>query len=53
MNTVTRLLTAFWHSLPFYSWRRCCVEWEKGRMFGQQQIGITRDGKGRFKRITS
>ncbi len=39
-------------SLPIYSWRRCCAEWENGREFGVRSVGITRDRKGRFSKIS-
>lgn len=52
MNRILRFLCWLRDSLPLYSWRRCCAEWETGRTFGQRQIGITRDDHGKFKRIT-
>ena len=35
-------------SLPFYSYRDCCRHWSEGRDSMQQELGLARDGKGRF-----
>ena len=51
MRALRRFLVWFLHSLPVYSWRRCCVEWEAGREFERKQIGIAGDSRGRFRRV--
>jgi hypothetical protein len=48
MRAARRFLTWFAHSLPLYSWRRCCIEWEAGRAFERGQLGITRGTHGHF-----
>jgi hypothetical protein len=47
-RALLRLLVWLADSLPLYSWRRCCREWEAGRVFERQQLGITRGPHGLF-----
>lgn len=51
MTTLRRLLRFLADSLPLYSYRNCSRHWLAGSEFGQRQIGLTRDERGRFKRI--
>lgn len=48
LRPIRRFLVWLRDSLPLYSWRRCCIEWEAGREFERQQIGIVRGPHGHF-----
>jgi hypothetical protein len=52
MRPFLRFLVYILDSIPCFSWRRCAAEWELGREYGQKQIGIARDERGRFRRVS-
>jgi len=43
-----RFLAWLRDSLPVYSYRDCCREWLRGRDHGLREMGLARDGHGRF-----
>lgn len=47
-----RLLAWLRDSLPLYSRRDLARHWFDGQDYAKKQIGLDRDGNGRFKRIT-
>lgn len=46
----------FLASIPCFTWRRVCIHWMKGYDEGyaiaKLEIGIERDRRGRFKRVS-
>jgi hypothetical protein len=52
MRTIRRALTWLRDSLPFYSARDCARAWLAGQEYAKRQIGVVRDGNGKFTRIS-
>ena len=50
-STLLRFLRWLRDSLPLHSTRWLAKDWLAGYELGQKAVGITRDSRGRFKRL--
>ncbi len=51
MRPLLRFFRWLADSIPLYSWRDCCREWNAGREHGMREQGFVRGAGGRFTRV--